>query len=137
MSIGELGLLRQAAILSRECGIAPCDVHDAAVRVMDRAIRRPPGNRRGSMVHTLRMELARQLGVARRTLPDDWCGLKAVGLYEARRREYGALRGRRWAESFDRHSRHFAVENGVCPRCARPGTFRAEGGRCECGFRYT
>jgi hypothetical protein len=63
--------------------------------------------------------------------------LKAVGQYEAQRREYGGLRGRRWIESFDRHSRHFAVENGVCPRCARPGDFRAEAGRCECGFCYT
>ena len=130
------GLLVEAVRTARDCGIAPCDVQDVAVRLMDRAVRRPAGKRRGAMLHALQRELARQLGVPRRRLPEDWCGLKAIGQYEAQRREYGGLRGRRWIESFDRHSRHFAVENGVCPRCSRPGDFCAQAGRCDCGFCY-
>jgi hypothetical protein len=136
MNGADEGLLRQAVILSRECGIPPCDVHDAAARAMDSAVRMPPGRRFACIASALRRELARHLGVPRRTLPRDWAGLKAVGRYEASRVEYHRLRGRTWGRAFDRHSRLFAVENGVCPRCARPGKFAAAAGRCPCGFQY-
>jgi hypothetical protein len=132
----ESGLLRRALALAQECGIAACDVHDVAARAMDRAIRRAACLRRGSLIDTMRAELARQLGVPRPSMPAGWRGIQAVGLYEKRRRECAGLPGRRWTEAFDRHSRHFAVENGVCPRCARPGRFEAEEGECECGFAY-
>jgi hypothetical protein len=76
MRTGESGLLRQALMMSEQCGIPLADVHDVAVRVMDRAVRLAARSRRSCIVHTLREELARRLGVPRRKLPRDWTNLK-------------------------------------------------------------
>lgn len=131
--------LQFARALCRSCGIAPMDLPDATSEVV-RAIRRRPGARRQAVaVQVVKRHLARRLGVSERSLPGDLVRLKAVGEYEAVGERYGLRSGRQGRDeqnAFDRHSRRFAFENGVCPRCTRPGEFTERGGRCACGFSY-
>lgn len=122
--------------MSRDCGIPEPDISDVAARVLHRAMRRPAGARYASALHTLREELARRLGVPRRRLPKDWPALKAVGQYAAEERRYGGWLSRSWPRAFEHHSRRFAIENQVCPRCTRRGPFTESAGRCECGYGY-
>jgi len=87
----------------------------------------------------VRRRLARHLGVPRRSLPEEIYELRAFGEYAELRRRYAGIDhdgGEGWLGGFDIHSRRFAIENGVCPKCARVGRFTEDAGRCECGFAY-
>jgi hypothetical protein len=125
-----------AMMMCRRCGLDGAAVQDVADIMLARARHRPRRQRFACLVHALRLALAKELGVPAPTLPRDWVGLQAAGQYEAGRREYASMRGRRWVPAFDRHSRRFAIENGVCPRCAARGRFTERAGRCRCGFAY-
>jgi hypothetical protein len=70
------------------------------------------------------------------TVEADWAALKAVGQYAAEERRYQSWLSRSWPRAFERHSRRFAIENQVCPRCTRKGPFTESAGRCACGFAY-
>ena len=129
-------LAHLAMTMCRKCGLDGAAVRDVADRIIARALRRPRNQRFACLVSSLREELRRELGLPGRALPPDWSALQAAGQYEAGRREYASMRGRCWLPAFDRHSRRFAIENGVCPRCAAPGRFTERGGRCRCGFCY-
>ena len=132
-------LRKLALAVCRGCGIRPSDVEDAAAEIMHQVWRRPRGGRYATAVETIRRRLARQLGVPRRSLPGDIRRLKAIGDYEDTRERYRLNQAgdeEAWPRSFDRHSRRFAIENGVCPRCSRPGEFAEAAGRCDCGFGY-
>ncbi|HUT61213.1 MAG TPA: hypothetical protein VNA25_25470 [Phycisphaerae bacterium] len=129
-------LLNRTMGLCRDCGIPESDLEDVAMRAIDRAHRVARRTRVAAVVHTIREELARRIGVPRRALPRDVSGLKAIGQYAASRQRYLAQRGRGWRRVFDSHSRRFAIENGVCPRCSRAGDFDEGSGRCPCGFAY-
>jgi len=133
---GAANLAYLAMSMCRECGLEGTAVQDVADRILVRARRRPKDGRFACLVHSLRMELRRELGVAGRLLPREWGRLQAAGQYEFGRRRYEGFPGRQWPRAFDRHSRRFAIENQVCPRCTRPGAFREGTGECECGFSY-
>ena len=128
-----------AMAMCRRCGIPRQDLEDAAAEVTRRVWNRPRRRQYPEAVETVRRRLAHVLGVPRRSLPGDLNGLKAIGEYTQLERDYGRLEVERrlpWRNGFDYHSRRFAVENGVCPRCARPGDFPDLAGRCDCGFAY-
>jgi len=130
---------RFALGLCRRCGIRPCDVEDVAATVMQRVWRKPARLRHRAAAETIRRCLARQMSVPRRSLPADVGRLNAIGSYSAAWRVYAEADGAgpaRWQAAFDHNSRRFAIENGVCPRCSRPGEFAESAGRCECGFAY-
>ena len=122
--------------LCRQCGVPESDLEDVAARAIHRSHVAWHRRRLGPVVLTIREELARRLGVPRRALPRDLNGLKAIGQYAVAQRSYLSRRGRAWRGVFDYHSRRFAIENGVCPRCSRTGDFRDESGHCPCGFGY-
>jgi len=114
-------------------GIPTQHLEDAAVEVALAMRAAPPGRRHAAGHRTARRLLAGELGLAQRRLPAAPGRSQAVGEGERARR---ACRDRAELTAFDRHSRHFAAENGVCPRCSRPGRFTEMGGACPCGFRY-
>jgi hypothetical protein len=121
----------------RSCGIHDPDVPDVVAEVIGRAWRQPGRRRRAAALEVVRRRLARQLGLRERDLPTDSVGLRAIGDYERTRRLYAARFGASdgsWRGAFDAHSRRFAEENGVCPRCASPGPFDRDGYRCPCGY---
>lgn len=128
-------LRRMAATLCRQCGIAEPHVEDAAVEVALRAYGATGSKRNICALHAVRKQVARQLGVPVRAVPARMRNLKALGSYTraVRLREDREDDGT-WRGMFDYHSRRFAIENNVCPRCARRGEFTADGGRCVCGF---
>jgi hypothetical protein len=129
-------LAHMAMMMCRRAGLNGAAVQDVADGMLARARQLPRSQRFGCMIRSLRLALAKELGVSPQRLPGDWVALQAAGQYEAGRREYASMRGRRWLPAFDRHSRRFAIENGVCPRCAARGRFTESGGRCKCGFQY-
>jgi hypothetical protein len=133
---GMADLARLAMSMCRNCGLKGAAVGDVADRILLRARRRPRGRRFGCLVYSLRTELRRELGLPGKMIPRRWTALQAVGQYESDRLAYAGLRGRSWPRAFDHHSRRFAIENGVCPRCASPGQFSEGGGECPCGFAY-
>ena len=136
MSGRSAGLYSVAMGLCRECGIPESDIEDLTMRAIQRARYLPGGKGLSAAIHTLREEMARQLGMPRRLLPTDLCRLKAIGQYMATERQYLSWHSRAWQGEFDYHSRWFAVENRVCPRCSRRGKFTEMSGRCDCGFAY-
>jgi hypothetical protein len=79
--------------------------------------------------------LARQLGIPRGRLPATAGHSQAIGQYEAERTCREA--NHEPTVGFDLHSKRFAVENGVCPRCAEVGSFGETSGACRlCGWGY-
>ena len=129
-------LAHTAMMMCRRCGLEGAAVMDVADGMLARARQRPRRQRFGCMVRALRLALAKELGVPARGLPREWVALQAASQFEAQRREYASMRGRRWLPAYDRHSKRFAIENGVCPRCSSPGRFTERSGRCRCGFQY-
>lgn len=125
-----------AMSMCRACGVEGTAVRDTADRLVSRALRRPRDGRFACLVHSLRMELRRELGLSGRLLPREWARLQAAGQYDLGRRRYEGFPSREWPRAFDRHSRRYAIENQVCPRCTRPGAFGEGRGECECGFSY-
>ena len=76
-------------------------------------------------------------------MPKTYTELAAASSFEQMLREYvyadedlevNEERTGIWERNFDMHSRLFAIENKVCPRCSKPGFFGPEGGKCSCGF---
>jgi hypothetical protein len=130
------GLFRLAVEMCRLCRIDEPHVEDVALGLVVKAWRRPWRRRYSALVDSIRQEMARQWGVPRRTLPTRWSRLVAIGQFESQRRAQESFRSPQWGPAFDRHSRRFAIENGVCPRCAARGRFTESGGKCRCGFCF-
>jgi len=125
--------MRIALAVCRAYGIANEHLADAAVEVAAAMAEAPRPKRHAAAHRVARRVLARELGVPRRTLPRAPGRSQAVGQFEGARRKCRDL-GEQF--SFDRHSKHFAVANGVCPRCSAPGEFGEDYGFCPCGFGY-
>jgi len=104
------------------------------------AIRLVPRGKWQAAAHRIaRRRLARDLGVPVRSVPVSRLRAGSIAQYEhtRRQREIWQRHDRKpWVGAFDYHSRWFAIENGVCPRCGDPGDFTPYGGACECGFSY-
>jgi hypothetical protein len=105
-------------------------------------IYRVPSEKLQAFAHrAARRFLAVDLGLTEREIPESRVVSSAIAQYEYERRirEIWQTRCRKnedWVGGFDYHSRQFAIENGVCPRCGAAGDFDAGGGVCECGYSY-
>jgi len=93
-----------------------------------------PAPKRQAAAHRIaRTLLAQHCDMTIASFPTEPGCSQAIGAYESARAIPADDDGR---AGFDRHSMLFAIENGVCPRCSRPGQFGYTQGRCECGFEY-
>ena len=122
----------------RSCGISPQREEDLASDIVAAMHIGPRRFRHALAVREIKRHLGKVLCVPERKLPGDLIGLKALGVYEKVRSGYI-----QWQEydsaaigQFDYHSKRFAIENAICPRCTKPGEFSKDGGKCECGFEY-
>jgi len=122
-------------------GIPESMRQDVAAEIAGTIYRAPPGKMQALAHRIARRCLAADLGVAEREIPESRVLSSAIAQYEYARmlRESWQSRGldnEDWVGGFDYHSRQFAIENGVCPRCSAAGEFAADGGVCECGYSY-
>ncbi len=135
---GKCSNVRYARALCASAGVDPVWMADAVQEVLIALHRNRGRFRKAAAARALKRTLARQRGIHQRSLPTRLDRLKQVGIYSrlrermvlAEAREKGPL------GAFDYHSKMFAVENGLCPRCGRCGTFSLESGLCPCGFAY-
>jgi hypothetical protein len=130
--------LRYARALCLSAGVDGVWLADAVQEVL-LALQSNPGRfRHAAAARALKRSLARQNRRSLRSLPSRLDRLKQVGRFSRERMRYAqdSLRDARALACFDLHSKYFAVENGVCPCCTRPGSFPPERGRCSCGFAY-
>ena len=101
----------------------------------------PKDKMQGFAHRVARRFLASDLGMSEREIPESRLKSNAIAQYEYERRNRERWRGhdfpaKSWTGGFDYHSRQFAIENGVCPRCSALGEFSPDGGVCECGYSY-
>ena len=126
------------------CGAhgVPASIREEVAAEIASNIYRIPPEKVQALAHRIaRRYLAADLGVTEREIPESRALSHAIAQYEYARmlREVwqgSGLYDRNWVGGYDYHSRRFAVENGVCPRCSAAGDFRADGGVCECGYSY-
>ena len=122
-------------------GIPASIRQDVAAEIASKIYRTPPDKVQAVAHRIARRCLAVDLGVTERAIPESRVVSSAIAQYEYARRvreiwQAHSLDNEDWIGGFDYHSRQFAVENGVCPRCSAAGDFRAGGGVCECGYSY-
>ena len=122
-------------------GIPTSIRRDAASAIAASIYNTPPDKIQAYAHRTARRCLAVDLGLAESEIPESRVGSSAIAQYEYERKVREIWRKRAFANEdpvggFDYHSRRFAVENGVCPRCSAPGDFHADRGVCECGYSY-
>jgi hypothetical protein len=126
---------RVAAAICRACHIQPDRFDDAVQETWVAMVGAPRARRVAAGARVVRRHLAAQLSVPARNLGTDLAAIKRIGQYEAERAHAAADgpdgSGR---AQFDYHSRRFALENQVCPRCGRPGRFDPPGRDCPCGW---
>jgi hypothetical protein len=130
--------IRYARALCSSAGVDPAWMADAVQEILIALDRNRGRFRQAAAARALKRALARQRGLAQRSLPARLDRLKQVGLY-CRLRERMALaeaREKGPLGAFDYHSKMFAAENGVCPCCGQCGSFSLESGQCSCGFAY-
>ena len=134
-------LWRMALAICGAHGIPAWIREDVAAEIAANVYRTPPHKLQGFAHRIARRFLAADLGVTEREIPQSRALSHAIAQYEYARmlRELWQSRGLNnedWVGGFDYHSRRFAIENGVCPRCSAAGDFGADGGLCECGYSY-
>jgi hypothetical protein len=122
-------------------GIPASIREDAAAEVASNIYRAPPEKLQALAHRIARRCLAVDLGVAAREIPESRVVSNAIAQYEYARKlrevwQLCNLHNDGCVGGFDYHSRQFAIENGVCPRCSTSGDFTADGGVCECGYSY-
>ncbi|MFP4355469.1 MAG: hypothetical protein ACLFUJ_10155 [Phycisphaerae bacterium] len=131
--------LQVASAMCRSCCIEADRFDDAVQDTLIEMVRAPRKYRAAAGARAVRRHLARQLHVPARSLGADLGALKLIGLFEFERSRAAAAgpmaAGDEGLGQFDYHSRRFAEENQVCPRCGRAGTFHTPGDRCRCGWR--
>ena len=134
-------LWRMALAICGAHGIPASIREDVAAEIASNIYRTPPEKLQAFAHRIARRCLAADLGVAEREIPESRALSHAIAQYEYARmlREIWqscSLDNEDWVGGFDYHSRQFAIENGVCPRCSAAGDFSADGGVCECGYSY-
>ena len=134
-------LWRMALAICGAHGIPASIRRDAAAEIAAHVYRTPPEKMQAFAHRIARRCLAADLGLAEREIPESRVVSSAIAQYEYERRvreiwQSCCLANEDWVGGFDYHSRQFAIENGVCPRCSAVGDFHAEGGVCECGYSY-
>jgi|GEM_PF-3358730 len=127
--------------ICRAHGIPASIRQDVAAEIAANVYRAPSGKMQAVAHRIARRRLAVDLNVTEREIPESRVLSDAIAQYEYARMlreiwQSGGVDNEDWVGGFDYHSRQFAIENGVCPRCSLPGDFSAEGGACECGYSY-
>jgi len=122
-------------------GIPDSIRQEVAAEIASRIYRAPPGKMQALANRIARRCLAADLGVTEREIPESRILSNAIAQYEYARMlreiwQSSDFDNKDWVGGFDYHSRQFAIENGVCPRCSAAGEFAADGGLCECGYGY-
>ncbi len=122
-------------------GIPASIREDVAAEIAANVYRTPPDKVQALAHRIARRCLAADLGLAEREIPESRALSHAIAQYEYERRvreiwQSHSFANEDWVGWFDYHSRQFAIENGVCPRCSAAGDFSADGGVCECGYSY-
>ena len=122
-------------------GIPESIRQDVAAEIASNIYRAPPGKMQAIAHRIARRCLAVDLGVAVREIPQSRVLSHAVAEYEHARMlreiwQSSSLDNEDWVGGFDYHSRRFAIENAVCPRCSASGDFSSDGGACDCGYSY-
>ena len=122
-------------------GIPASIRQDVAAEIASNAYRTPRRKLQAFAHRTASRRLAADLGFTEREIPASRAESHAIAGYEYQRMLREVWQSRRldnedWVGGFDYHSRRFAIENGVCPRCSASGDFRPDAGACECGYSY-
>ena len=134
-------LWRMAMAICGAHGVHASIRQDVASEIASNIYRTPIEKIQAFSHRTARRALAANLGLTEREIPESRLFSRAIAQYEYGRKlrevwQERSVRNEDWVGGYDYHSRQFAIENGVCPRCGKPGDFRPEGGVCECGFNY-
>ena len=135
------GLWRMALAICGAHGI-PTSIREDVAAEIAADVYRIPRRKLQAFAHRIaRRCLAADLGLAEREIPASRAESNAIAQYEYQRMvrevwQTRSLDNEDWVGGFDYHSRQFAIENGVCPRCSVSGEFGADGGVCECGYSY-
>ena len=134
-------LWRMAMAICGAHGIPASIRQEAAAEIAAGVYRTPPEKIQAFAHRIARRCLAADLGLTEREIPESRVVTKAIAQYEYERRvreiwQSYCLANEDWVGGFDYHSRQFAIENGVCPRCGVAGDFRPGSGVCECGYGY-
>lgn len=134
-------LWRMALAICGAHGVRASIRQEVASEIASNAYRIPADKLQGFAHRTARRRLAADLGLRLADIPASRDLSHAVAQYEYERRmreiwQLGRRANEDWVGGFDYHSRQFAIENGVCPRCSTPGDFDADRGACACGYRY-
>lgn len=135
---GNSSNIRYARALCSSAGVDPVWMADGVQEILIALHRNRGRFRKAAAARALKRTLARQRGILQRSLPARLDRLKQVGIYSRLRERMALAEAREKGPlgAFDYHSRMFAAENGVCPRCGRCGSFSMESGLCPCGFAY-
>ena len=137
----KLGLWRMALAICGAHGIPMSNRQDVASEIASSAYRIPRRKFQAFAHRVARRYLAADFGLAEREIPASRAESHAIAQYEYQRMLREVWQSRRvdnedWVGGFDYHSRQFAIENGVCPRCSTSGEFAPDAGACECGYSY-
>ena len=130
--------------------LAICGVHgvrqsirlETATDIVSNICLTPSDKMQACAHRTARRAVATDLGLPESQIPESRVISGAIAEYEYSRRmreiwqRCSQAKNEDWIAGFDHHSRQFAIENGVCPRCSAPGDFGPDSGVCECGFSY-
>ena len=151
-----IAAIHQMAIrLCHKCRIPSVDADDVAATIVQ-CVRRRGKDAPAAAVTIVRRYLANRHNVRIKDIPTKMLHVAAISEYEAALERCSGgrphdewesvgdvslpdgspvwLNDRLEVRNFDMHSRRFAIENGVCPRCSLPGKFTEDSGRCQCGF---
>ncbi len=136
-----LSLWRMALAICGAHGVPPSIRIDVATDIVANMHRTPTEKIQAFAHRSARRALAADLGLSQREIPVSRADSYAISQYEYARRirclwQHHGTDNADWVGGFDYHSRQFAIENGVCPRCGAVGEFEPDGGVCECGFSY-
>ena len=134
-------LWRMALAICGAHGIPRSIREDVAAEIASNVYRTPHDKVQAVAHRIARRCLAADLGLTEREIPESRDMSHAIARYEYERQvreiwQAHSLDNEDWVGGYDYHSRHFAIENGVCPRCSAAGDFAADGGVCECGYSY-
>ena len=138
---GKYSLWRMALAICGAHGVPASIRQDVATNIVANIHRTPTEKIQAFAHRSARRAVAADLGLAEREIPESRAISNAIAQYEYARKlrqmwQRRSMDKSEWTSGFDYHSRQFAIENGVCPRCTAPGDFCEDHGVCECGFKY-
>ena len=126
-------MYRMALAMCTAYRLAETEKTQAAYTIVAEMLEAPARKQQAAAHRVARRLLAERWALPVTFLPSEPGSCQAVGMYEECRDECDGVDEE---AAFDLHSMHFAIENGVCPRCAQAGEFGDAFGVCPCGYGY-